>query len=111
ACLPRLSRSRTRTLERPGAVAADIDTFRRESAVRLLYRGLDSELRARLDVGLGADFITHDVGVGGNNDALVAFLVLDDETWIAATCGRQDRTGRLDIAVGHRAVLRAIPAR
>src|SRR3954453_598983 len=98
-------------LERPGAVAADVDTFRGESAVRLLYRGLDCELHARLDVGLGADFITHDVGIDGNDDALVAFLVLDGEARLAATRGRQDRTGRLDIPIGHGAILRAIPAR
>src|SRR5882724_2077631 len=97
--------------ERPGAVAADIDTIRSERAVRLLDRGLHGKLHTRLDVGLAADFIAHDMRIGGNDDALVAFLVLDDEARLAAARRRQNRAGRLDSPIGHGAILRAVPAR
>src|SRR6266404_3583650 len=100
---------RTRS-ERPGAVSADVDGRGRVGAVRLLGRRLGAEGRARLEVVLAAKGVAHDMRVRRDDDPLLALRVLDHDAWIAAAGERRaNRNDRLDKAVRHGAIGRAVP--
>src|SRR5919197_389852 len=60
-------------------VAADIDPGRFERAVRLLGRGDDIDVGARLELVLAADDISADHGIRTDDDLLLAVLVLDHD--------------------------------
>src|SRR6516164_11855539 len=60
------------------AVAADIDPFGLERAVRLLRRADDIDIGARLELVLAADHIGADHGVRADDDLLLAVLDHDN---------------------------------
>src|SRR5215813_7310471 len=74
----RAAKSTTPAL-RHDAVAADIDPFGLERAVRLLRRADNIDIGARLELVLAADHISADHGVGADDDLLLAVLVLDHD--------------------------------
>src|SRR5579864_4030311 len=91
---------------RLGAVDTDVDTIGRVGAVRLLGRGQDAEIGARLERARVADHVAHDRRRRADDDLLLAALVLDHDGQ-AVDAG--DR--RAGLAVGHGAVGSARPAR
>src|SRR5215831_4534787 len=97
--------------ERPGSVSADGYGARRVGAVRLLGRRLGPEHRAGLEVILAPERVAHEMGVRGDDNPLLALGILDHDAGIAGASERAThRTGRLDEAVGHGAIGRAVPS-
>src|SRR6266481_1868629 len=88
---------------RHNAVAADIDPFGLERAVRLLRRADDIDIGARLELVLAADHIGADHGLGADDDLLLAVLVLDHDHLAVDA-----RHGGVDRGIGHGGV-RPIP--
>src|SRR5215468_3418766 len=64
---------------RHDALAPDIDPCGLERPVRLLRRGDDIDVGARLELVLAADDVGADHGVGTDDDLLLAVLVLDHD--------------------------------